>query len=752
MDSIQTRTLHSNYSSIAHYEAVDISTYITEHYGGNFETMLEKAVNGYLTDDKLSFILRGTDAGSSVRLITGDGAPEGAVSGSIGTLYQDTAPRGALWFKRYGSGTTNGWEVLVTQKGNVPDGHDVHLLTEGFWNVTSPRNAQSLLNTPSDTSAKTVSIVEVIPFLSGKKFIRWTAYNPGKPTKSWVKFEIYSGWTDWSIIGGDGSSSTNVISEVSSGDLNTITLQGKYSIVSTDVLNIPVNSTGILTVDTVGIGVVQTYISTSYTPKVYVRRITPSTSIYGKWVELTGTTEVSSSTQTLTVPAGGDLNTISEPGLYTVIPSDVSNRPVPSNGILEVMSVGIARVQRYTTVGYEPRTFTRRTTPTSSIYGEWFEDNSQESVNAQYIKTLGYKESLINKLSTMKGGTIGTNGRAVVSLRFDDSATVFKDSVASMLFDRGIPFTRVTTTERLTTVPKDMDTLESIQDYSIKCGGEVWNHGMTHNNVSGLKSKKGYETVGALEKLQNGMPKLFICNYAPPGGSSVTYDGDFPLDSIQKITESYSGKVIYTNHAIASGYLPGTLYKSLDGKPKDGQRHFSADAYNLSRVKAIVNQAIVSGTGVVLMYHPANFDESGYISFKEFESILDYLAAMRDSDDILLLTKSGMSFADIRYPIRHNLIRDDSTISTDSPVTINFVADTEGIQGSTREMVFKSTLTTQSINTSVEFVGSDVYSTKTHMVNDKSKTLRHCFTVPMDCTSIKISTTSPIDSVNIYCV
>lgn len=750
MDSIQTRTLHSNYNSIAHYEPVDISTYITEHYGGNFETMLEKAVNGYLTDEKLASLLNATDVGGAVRIITGEGTPEGVVHGSIGTLYQDTSPRGALWFKRYGAGTTNGWDILLSQKGNIPDGYDVHNLTEGYWNVTSPRNASSLLNAPLDSSSKTVAIVEVIPFLSGKKFIRWTSYNPGKPTKSWVKFEIYSGWTDWSVIGGDSVGSGSNVQEISSGDLNTIALQGKYSIISTNVQNIPTNSTGILTVDTVGIGVIQTYINTSYTPKVYVRRITPSTSVYGKWVELSG--GEGTSTQTLSVASGEDLNNITEPGLYTVIPSNITNRPIEANGVLEVMSLGIARIQRYTTVGYEPRTFTRRTTPNSSIYGEWFESGSTESVNSQYIKTSEYKNSLINKLSATKGGVIGTNGRAVVSLRFDDSATVFKDSVVSMLFDRGIPFTRVTTTERLESVPKDMDTLESIQNYTIKCGGEVWNHGMTHGNVSGLKSKKGFETVGALEKLRSGMPKLFICNYAPPGGSAVTYDGDFPLDSIEKLTETYSGKVITTNHAIASGYLEGTLFKSLDGRPKDGQRHFSADAYNLSRIKSIINNAVNTGTGVVLMYHPANFGETGYISFSEFEKILDYLVDMRKSDKIMLLTKSGMSFADIRYPIRHNLIKDDSIVSSDSPITIGFVSDTEGIQGSTREMVFKSTLDVQSLETTVEFIGSGLLSSKTHSIIDKKEYYRHCFTVPMDCSSIKISSTSPIDSVNIYCV
>lgn len=152
------------------------------------------------------------------------------------------------------------------------------------------------------------------------------------------------------------------------------------------------------------------------------------------------------------------------------------------------------------------------------------------------------------------------------------------------------------------------------------------------------------------------------------------------------------------------------------------------------------------------MYHPANFGETGYISIEEFSNILDYLVDMRRSDNIMLLTKSGMSFANIHYPIRHNLVKYNSTVSVDSPISINFVADTEGIQGSTREMIFKPTTTTDTLNTTIEFIGSGVSSTKTHTMRDKSEYMRHCFTVPTDCSSIKIRTTSPIDSVNVYCV
>lgn len=59
------------------------------------------------------------------------------------------------------------------------------------------------------------------------------------------------------------------------------------------------------------------------------------------------------------------------------------------------------------------------------------------------------RDVLRSQLLARKGGVIGTGGRAVVALRFDDAPFAFRHKILPLLVSRGLPYTRVTTSYKI---------------------------------------------------------------------------------------------------------------------------------------------------------------------------------------------------------------------------------------------------------------------------------------------------------------
>src|SRR5699024_8491979 len=99
-----------------------------------------------------------------------------------------------------------------------------------------------------------------------------------------------------------------------------------------------------------------------------------------------------------------------------------------------------------------------------------------------------------------------------------------------------------------------------------------------------------------------------------------------------------------------------SYYRPLDGILRDGQIHYSVDAYTLTRAKELVDRARDWRVGVVMMWHGHNLDTEGNMSTADLEAFLDYLAAERDAGNVLVLTKSGLGVADARSDQRDNAL------------------------------------------------------------------------------------------------
>src|SRR5699024_1268030 len=100
------------------------------------------------------------------------------------------------------------------------------------------------------------------------------------------------------------------------------------------------------------------------------------------------------------------------------------------------------------------------------------------------------------------------------------------------------------------------------------------------------------------------------------------------------------------NHAVASGYLPGTRIRPLDGTIRDGQGHFTIDGMTVADIKGYVDAAIAQRGGLQLMLHPSQLDAAGKMTTAQFVEVLDYVVAKRDAGELVTLSPYEMAVAD----------------------------------------------------------------------------------------------------------
>ena len=356
------------------------------------------------------------------------------------------------------------------------------------------------------------------------------------------------------------------------------------------------------------------------------------------------------------------------------------------------------------------------------------------------------RELLQQALTARKGGRIGTAGRGVIALRFDDAPTAFTAKVLPLLRERNLPFTRVSTSDSIASTGETItDTdLTAMQDYCIQDGGEVWNHGRDHANASGDAAI--YDNlIGALHKLREKMPRIPIDCFSPPGGA-VTYGGYMPAYAVSNWSDTYAGRVLMAHHALASGYFRDSYYRPLDGQLRDGQIHYSVDAYTLAKAKELVDRARDWRVGVVMMWHGHNLDTEGNMSTADLEAFLDYLVAERDAGNVLVLTKSGLGVADARSDQRDNAL----ITSAGDPFSesIAYPQYRQGVLGSTRELLATVTGTAGATVTSA--IGE---STRAHTIPASGTlALRHVATIPTDLTNLTVSIDATTENARLLAV
>lgn len=341
------------------------------------------------------------------------------------------------------------------------------------------------------------------------------------------------------------------------------------------------------------------------------------------------------------------------------------------------------------------------------------------------------REVLRQQLMARKGGVIGTQGRGAVALRFDDAPFAFRHKVLPLIVERGLPYTRVTTSSHIHKGQIKEKEFPLMQKHAIRYGGEIWNHGATHGDASGSKGIYR-ELIAPLYQLRSLMPRIPIDCFAPPGGAQISFDGFMPSHTPQNwATEA--GRLVLAHHSLASGYFKNTFYRSLTGSPVDGQTHYSLDTYTLERAQELLERVAQWQVGTVLMWHSNKLDSPNCMDIKTFEGVLDHIVDLRDQGKLLVLTCSGLSVADKSSQNRDDILTSHSGDPFNELIT--YGAFRSNVPGSTRELVAE-----------VEAPpGSQVVSTvgesiRKHTVPDQGLLhLRHVVTIPLDIKNLHVS-------------
>lgn len=412
---------------------------------------------------------------------------------------------------------------------------------------------------------------------------------------------------------------------------------------------------------------------------------------------------------------------------------------------VEPLSSGSAVSYTATTAEQPPRQFlkSRLNNGTVSSWSE-VETVSDKPATADVSGPVRH-ELLENSLTARKGGTIGTNGKGVIALRFDDAPVEFFEKVLPLLVERRLPFSRVTTSESINGVLIDPSEFSKMQEYCLQNGGEVWAHGKTHGEA-GSDALVYAEVVEALDSLREDLPKLIVDCFAPPGGS-VTWGGYLPGRDVASWSDTYAGQLIMGHYALASGYFQDTYYRPLDGRLRNGQVHYSCDNYNAATSKTLVDRARDWKVGISMMYHANNLDTDSHTSLSDFVQVLDYIVAQRDSGRIEVLTLTGMAVADVSSSFRDNVLTKNSSTNTFSE-SIIYPQFRQNIYGSNRELTAKITAAEGTVVTSK--VGT---SEKTHTVPTGGVlNLRHPVTIPLDSTPIAVTIDKPCENVRLTAI
>ncbi|MFW0183764.1 polysaccharide deacetylase family protein [Rothia sp. CCM 9417] len=390
-----------------------------------------------------------------------------------------------------------------------------------------------------------------------------------------------------------------------------------------------------------------------------------------------------------------------------------------------------AEVQTYESL--KGTTFSRR-----QIGGEW-SDWVQEGAG------VARRELLQQQLLARKGRVIGTSGRGAIALRFDDYPVDFREKVLPLLEERGLPFTRVTTSDSIHDEAIDGAEFPLMQDYCLRAGGEVWNHGRTHDNATTM-GDVFRELITPLDDLRQRMPRIPIDCFAPPGGA-VQYAGYMPSNSISNYAETFAGQQVVENHALVSGYFQDAYWWQLDGQIKDGLNHYSMDTYTFERAKERIDQARDSAVGMVFMWHSKPFDEEGKMSLADFEQVLDYLVEQRAHEALEVLTVSGLAVADARSDARSDALVAHASIGPFSE-SVDFARYRAGLLGSTRVLT--------------AFVEGEPGAVVTSQIGDSTKThtipewgylrIFHPRTIPLDNLALTVSIDTPATDVHFYAV
>lgn len=128
---------------------------------------------------------------------------------------------------------------------------------------------------------------------------------------------------------------------------------------------------------------------------------------------------------------------------------------------------------------------------------------------------------LLQQERKSKGGVIGTSGKGVVSLRFDDYQNVFGKEIFPLLLARGLPCSMALISRFNVTQPWGIGTTwNEVRNWN-RNGVEIWSHGTDHKDYSS-KGYSGLYSQIVTSKAEIEAQNIKVVGWALPGVTPST--------------------------------------------------------------------------------------------------------------------------------------------------------------------------------------------------------------------------------------
>lgn len=265
-------------------------------------------------------------------------------------------------------------------------------------------------------------------------------------------------------------------------------------------------------------------------------------------------------------------------------------------------------------------------------------------------------------------GGAGTGGQGAVALRFDDGHADFKAKVLPLLKKHGLPSYIAVTNKLLT---ESGVTYSELRDWALNAGVEVTSHSRDHTDrTTDADILSAVHTFG--DDLEKSVGQIIVDTWTFPGGGDFggLNAGTYP----HLFAETYSGRLLLERYSVVNGGSAG-YYQPLTGEPTVGQAHVTMETYTLEQVKGMVAGAQANGMGLSLMMHPAKLDTAGNMTTATLDSVLGWIASEREAGRLVVLTGTGLGFADAGTAQRVNLLAAAAWVGSGWTIT-NGVAST----------------------------------------------------------------------------
>lgn len=372
--------------------------------------------------------------------------------------------------------------------------------------------------------------------------------------------------------------------------------------------------------------------------------------------------------------SGADINTVVTSGEYPANTATVSgtlvNAASPNPGLYRVRATTNGIVSQEF---HEYGTGKRFSRITLSIQGGTFTPWDQEysvrhpPAGGQNVprNDLGIRSrTLRDSFIKSRGGSIGTSGRPVVSIKYDHDLNALFETVVPLHDLHNIPgsvsvmggmFTDANGVAR-----NDKHTWADVQALALNKGWEVMNHFWSHRDVQ-TDADLLHEIVDPLAVYKEQMPKVAVVGATLPGpatlaGYTTQYGGFGNGATVEAWADTYAGQLLQGYHGYAMGYMPG-LYRTLDGQPTVGLGHYTLDSVtDAATAIQVIESAKSFGAGVSFMVHPSLIGAEGKITPAVLNELLAYMAAERDAGRIEVMTAAGLTLADSRHGSRFNVV------------------------------------------------------------------------------------------------